>query len=264
MTAPAKTGTILDRILEARKARLARRKFDLPGGLVQKAAETADPARDFPSALIKPGVNVIAEMKKASPSKGVIRADFEPVPLAKQLADAGAAALSVLTEEDFFQGDISHLTNARKAVGIPVLRKDFIFDSWQVWEARSAGADSFLLIAAILDDDTLHELLTAGRTLGMEALVEVHTRWELKRASDAGARIIGVNNRDLKTFEVRLETSLELAEFLPGDCIAVSESGIHSRSEIARLKEAGYNAFLIGEQLMQAADPAAALRSLLG
>ena len=207
--------------------------------------------------------NIIAELKKASPSKGVIRPDFEPVTLAKSLADARAAALSVLTEEDFFQGDISHLANARKAVRVPVLRKDFIFDSWQVWEARSAGADSFLLIAAILDDDTLHELLTAGRTLGMEALVEVHNRVELRRASDASARVIGVNNRDLKTFEVQLETSLELAEFLPGDCIAVSESGIRTAADIARLRGAGFSAFLIGEQLMQSPDPAAALRALV-
>src|SRR5215510_3025783 len=147
MTAPAKTGTILDRILEARRARLVRRKFDLPGGLVQKAAETAEPARDFAAALMKPGVNIIAELKKASPSKGVLREKFEPVRLAKDFGASGAAALSVLTEEDFFQGDLSHLANARKNVGVPVLRKDFIFDSWQVWEARSAGADSFLLIA---------------------------------------------------------------------------------------------------------------------
>ncbi len=263
MTAPAKTVTVLDRILEQRRARVAQRKFDLPPGLVRRAAETAEPARDFAAALVRDSVCVIAECKKASPSRGVLREDFDPAALARGFEQAGAAALSVLTEPDYFRGDIAHLTAARKAVKVPVLRKDFIFDTWQIWEARSAGADAFLLIAAILDDSTLHELLTTGRGLGMEALVEVHTREELQRASDAGARIIGVNNRDLRSLAVRLETSLELAEAMPGDCIAVSESGIRTRGDIARLRAAGFNAFLVGEHLMQAADPAAALRDLV-
>ncbi len=263
MTAPARTGTILDRILEQRRARVARRKFDLPPGLVRRAAETAPPARDFAAALARDSVNIIAECKKASPSRGVLREDFRPADLARGLEQAGAAALSVLTEEDFFQGQLSHLSAARQEVSVPVLRKDFIFEAWQIWEARSAGADAVLLIAAILDDETLSELLAAGRALGMESLVEVHTGEELTRATDAGARVMGVNNRDLRSLEVRLETSLELAAAIPKNCIAVSESGIRTREDIAQLRAAGFRALLIGEQLMQAHDPAAALRDLL-
>ena len=226
--------------------------------------EKAGPARDFAAALSRDSLNVIAELKKASPSRGVLRADFDAKALAVSLAAAGAAALSVLTEEDFFQGSLTNLKAAREAAAIPALRKDFLFDPWQVWEARSVGADSFLLITAILDDAQLAELLLLGRELGMEPLVEVHTRAELDRALACGARIIGVNNRDLKTFTVRLETSLELVASIPDNCIAVSESGLRSHADLERLREAGFDAFLIGEQLMQASDPAAALGALLG
>ncbi len=206
---------------------------------------------------------IIAEMKRRSPSRGLLREDFDAKALAPQLERAGAVALSILTEEDFFQGSLKDLRLARAATQLPVLRKDFVLDPWQVWEARATGADSFLLIVAILSDGLLRELLALGRELGMEALVEVHTREELLRAVDAGAHIIGVNNRDLRTMEVRLETSLELAEAIPDSCIAVSESGIRAPADLARLREAGFDSFLIGERLMESRDPAGALRTLL-
>ena len=218
----------------------------------------------FRGALTRDGINIIAELKKASPSKGLLREQYAPSILAADLEQAGAAALSVLTEEDFFQGSLAHLKEASKATTIPIFRKDFIIDPWQVWEARAAGADSFLLIAAILDDATLKALLELGRALKMEPLVEVHASDELDRAISAGAQIIGVNNRDLRDFQVHLETSLTLIEKIPDDCIAVSESGLHTHADIQRLRNAGFDAFLIGERLMKDADPAGALRVLRG
>jgi indole-3-glycerol phosphate synthase len=260
------SGSILARIVEARRQAIAHRQRVLPLAVLKMTvAKKVSPPRDFPGALSRSGsINVIAELKKASPSRGLLREDFQPVSLAPALEAAGAAALSVLTEEDFFQGSLAHLKEARKACGLPVLRKDFIVDPWQVWEARAAEADSFLLIAAILSDESLGELLALGRELGMEALVEVHSRGELKRALDAEARIIGVNNRDLTNFQVRLETSLELVEAIPDGCVAISESGIRVWQDIERLRQAGFDAFLIGEHLMSYPDPAAALRGLLG
>ena len=193
----------------------------------------------------------------------MIREEYAPAVLAASLEAAGAAALSVLTEEDFFSGSLGDLKEASRVTKIPILRKDFIVDSWQVWETRAAGADSFLLIAAVLNDQEFRDLLELGRALKMEALVEVHSREELERVLAAGARIIGVNNRDLRDFQVHLETSLGLAEAIPEDCIAVSESGLRTYDDLARLRTAGFDAFLIGEHVMQSADPAAALRALL-
>jgi indole-3-glycerol phosphate synthase len=193
-----------------------------------------------------------------------MREDYAPTALAASLEDAGAAALSVLTEEEFFLGSLADLKAAKKATQIPILRKDFIVDPWQVWESRAAGADAFLLIAAILSDQALGELLELGRSLKMEPLVEVHTREELERVIAAGARIVGVNNRDLRDFKVRVETSLELIEAIPEECIAVSESGLRTHEDLARLRGAGFDAFLIGEHLMKDADPAAPLRELIG
>jgi indole-3-glycerol phosphate synthase len=204
------------------------------------------------------------EIKKASPSAGVLRQQFEPEALAQGFEQAGAAALSVLTEEENFQGALAHLRDAHKAVSIPALRKDFILDPWQVWEARAANADSFLLIAAALDDASLAALLHLGRELGMEALVEAHTAGEVERALAAGARIIGVNNRNLHTLEVRVETSFELIEAIPDGHIAVSESGLRSAEDLRKLRAAGFDAFLIGESLMREADPGAALQRLIG
>jgi indole-3-glycerol phosphate synthase len=255
--------TILDRIVEARRASVAHRKRVLPDVALKLAAEKAGPPRDFPGALVREGFNVIAELKKASPSRGILRENYVPAALAASLEQAGTAALSVLTEEEFFSGSLGDLKEARKAVQIPVLRKDFIIDPWQVWEARAAGADAFLLIAAVLGDQALAELLELGRSLKMEPLVEVHTREELDRVIAAEACIIGVNNRDLRDFKVRIETSLELIEAIPENCIAVSESGLRTHEDLARLRQAGFDAFLVGEHLMKEADPAAPLRALL-
>ena len=254
----------LDRIVEARRASIAHRKRVLPDVALKIATQKVEPPRDFAGALSRDGFNIIAELKKASPSRGVIRADYSPASLAPSLEAAGAAALSVLTEEDFFSGSLSDLKAARKAVQIPILRKDFIIDPWQIWEARAAGADSFLLITAILADDLLRELLELGRSLHMEPLVEVHSRDEVSRAIGAGAHIIGVNNRDLRNFDVRLETSLDLIEAIPEGCVAVSESGLRTHDDLARLRNAGFDAFLIGEHLMKEADPCVPLRELLG
>ena len=256
--------TILDRIVEARRESIAHRKRVLPDVALKLAVGKADPPRDFAGALSRAGFNVIAELKKASPSRGVIRGDYAPAELAPKLEGAGAAALSVLTEEEFFLGSLADLKAARKATHIPVLRKDFIIDPWQVWEARAAGADAFLLIVAILGDEALSELLELGRSLGMEPLVEVHARDELARAIAVGARIVGVNNRDLRNFNVCVETSLELVEAIPEECIAVSESGLRTHGDLARLRGAGFDAFLIGEHLMKEPDPAVPLRALIG
>jgi indole-3-glycerol phosphate synthase len=264
MAAETKSGTVLDRIIEARRVAIAHRKKTVPETALRFGVKHAKPVRDFAAALTRDSLNVIAELKKASPSAGLIRADFDPVVLAKGFEEAGAAALSVLTEEEFFQGDLKYMRDARAAVTIPVLRKDFIVDPWQVWEARATDADSFLLIVAALDDALLSELLTLGRDLGMEPLVEVHTREELMRALGAGARIIGVNNRDLKSLAVRAEISTELIEEIPEECVAVCESGLRTRDDLGRLRAAGFDAFLIGEHLMAQPDPAVALGLLLG
>ena len=264
METSARSKNILDTIVEARRASVAHRKRVLPEVALKIAVEKKiPPPRDFPGALTRPGLNVISELKKASPSLGVIRTDYSPAKLATGLEAAGAAALSVLTEEDFFSGALGDLKAASQATKIPILRKDFIVDPWQVWETRAAGADSFLLIAAVLDDESLRDLLELGRELKMEALVEVHSGEELGRVLAAGARIIGVNNRDLRNFKVHLETSLELVESIPDDCIAVSESGLHAHDDLVRLRSAGFDAFLIGEHLMKRDDPGAALAALL-
>ena len=263
MRAETKSGSVLERIVEARRAAIDHRKRVLPEAVLRMAVRKAEPARDFPAALTRDAVNVIAELKKASPSRGVLREDFDPRALAAQFEQAGAAALSVLTEEEFFHGSLKDMRDARASSTLPVLRKDFMVDPWQVWEARATNADSFLLIVAVLRDTALRELLALGRELGMEPLVEVHTREEVARAVDAGARILGVNNRDLRTMEVRLETSLELIDAIPEEGIAVAESGMRSADELARLRAADFDAFLVGEHLMTSPDPAAALRALL-
>jgi indole-3-glycerol phosphate synthase len=263
MNAHANTGTVLDRILDARRISVEHRKKVLPLTALKYGVKAAPPVRDFAAALTRDGINVLAELKPASPSRGTIRDPFEAVALAKSLEAAGATALSVLTEEEFFHGSLKNLRDARKNTELPVLRKDFIFDSWQVWESRANDADSFLLIVATLADQQLTEFIGIGRELGLEPLVEVHTHEELRRAVSAGARIIGVNNRDLKTLEVRAETSFELIEEIPDDCIAVCESGLRSHTDLNKLRAAGYDAFLIGEHLMSSPDPGDALSRLL-
>src|ERR1700691_4109727 len=264
MEISARPRNILDRIVEARRETVAHRKRVLPEVALKIAVDKkVAPPRDFASALTAPGVRVIAELKKASPSRGVIREEYAPAVLAASLEEAGAAALSVLTEEDFFSGSLGDLKEAGRVTKIPILRKDFIVDPWQVWETRAAGADSFLLIAAVLNDVEFLELLELGRKLKMEPLVEVHSREELERVLAAGARIIGVNNRDLRDFQVHLETSLGLAGRVAERCIRVREFGLRTHDDLVRLQRAGFDAFLIGEHVMQSADPAAALRALL-
>ena len=264
MHTPPYTGTVLDRILEARLLEVEHRKKVLPQTALKYGVKAASSLRDFSAALTRPGINILAELKPASPSRGVIRDPFDAIALATSLEAAGAAALSVLTEGEFFRGSLKNLRDARENVQLPVLRKDFIFDPWQVWESRANDADSFLLIVATLRDQQLIELIALGRELGMEPVVEVHTREELNRAIAAGSRIIGINNRNLKTLDVRVETSFELIEQIPDECIAVSESGIRTPGELAKLRAAGFDSFLVGTSLMLAPDPAAALAELLG
>ena len=256
---------ILDRIVDARRESIAHRKRVLPDVALKIAVEKkVPPPRDFSGALSRDGINIIAELKKSSPSKGLLREEYAPAVLASGFEHAGAAALSVLTEEDFFHGSLADLKEASRVTKIPILRKDFIVDPWQVWEARAAGADAFLLIVAILGDETLRELLELGRSLGMEPLVEVHSREETVRAIASGARIIGVNNRDLRDFNVRIETSLELISEIPEECVAVSESGLRTHEDLVRLRKAGFDAFLVGEHLMSYAEPGEPLRALIG
>ena len=219
--------------------------------------------RDFCAALTARRPAIIAEIKQASPSKGTLAHRFDPEAIAQRYAAGGAAALSVLTDTEFFQGSLADLETARAAVSVPVLRKDFTIDAFHVIEAAAHGADAILLIAAILEESELRSLRELAAGFHMDALVEVHDESELEAALASGARIVGVNNRNLHTFEVTLETSLRLASKIPAGIVKVAESGIHSRSAVAQLEEAGFHAFLIGEHLMKAADPAAALRGLL-
>src|SRR5678815_4818080 len=216
----------------------------------------------FRSALQRDGINIIAEFKRRSPSKGMIREGANPVEVASAYQAGGAVAMSVLTEEDYFAGSLDDLRQVKSTVALPVLRKDFIVDEYQVYESAVAGADAILLIVAALDDELLLRLRRlAEDELGMDALVEVHTSDEMKRAAACGAKLIGVNNRNLRTFEVSLETSLSLAREAPSEALLISESGLNNSADLRRLYDAGYRGFLIGETLMRAADPEQALRS---
>ena len=216
------------------------------------------------NALRRGGLNVIAEFKRRSPSKGIIRPDADLVQIVKGYEAGGAAAISVLTEEDYFSGSLDDLRTVKATVRLPVLRKDFVFDEYQVYESAAAGADAILLIVAALDDALLLELRRlAEDELGLDALVEVHTRDEMRRSVESGARLIGVNNRDLRTFEVSLETSLSLAREAPSGALLISESGLRNHEDLNRLHIAGYRGFLIGETFMRAPDPQQALRNVL-
>lgn len=254
---------ILSRIVAAKRAgveAVRRRREELDRRAERRAAER----RNFRAALAARDPALIAEIKRASPSKGTLAAAVDPAEVARAYEEGGAAALSVLTDEEFFRGSLADLEAARAAVKLPVLRKDFTLDEVHVIEAAASGADAILLIAAILDARQLRRLREAAACYGMAALVEVHEEEELGPALDSGAEIIGVNNRNLHTFEVALETSLRLAEKIPVGLIRVSESGIHSRADIERLRAAGYQAFLVGEHLMRAPNPTEALRALIG
>jgi indole-3-glycerol phosphate synthase len=229
----------------------------------ERLAEARSDRRDFRGALCARVPAVIAEVKKASPSKGVLCADFDPVRIANEYARGGASAISVLTDESFFQGSLTHLQSVRAAVDLPVLRKDFTIATAQIVEAAAHGADAILLIAAILTERELRDFREAASRYGMAAIVEVHQRRELEAAIASGAEIIGVNNRNLSTFEVTLDTSLDLAGHMPPGVVRISESGIHNAADVARLRDAGYTVFLVGEHLMKSGDPAAALRQLV-
>lgn len=255
---------ILSKILEQTKITLASRKQAVSRDQLIDELQKQEPARDFARVLSKPGrINIIAEAKKASPSKGIIRPDFDPVSIAQCYEKNGAGAVSVLTEEHFFQGHLDYLRLIRRSVSIPVLRKDFIIDPYQVYEARAAGADALLLIAAALDTSALSSLLHLTHDLGMQALVEVHTVDELKKALNVKPSIIGINNRNLDTFYTNIGITIELQTLIPEGIIIVSESGINTSNDIRRLRSCGIDAFLIGEALMREPDPGLKLSQLL-
>jgi indole-3-glycerol phosphate synthase len=254
---------ILSQIVARKRERLAEARRRRPFAALRAEAQPRPAASRFITALRRDAVNVIAEVKRRSPSKGVIREDFDPVAVARNYAAGGAAAISVLTEEDFFDGSLDHLRAVRAVTNVPLLRKDFVFDEYQIYEALDAGADAILLIAAMLDGPHFNDLLQAADGLGLDVLVEVHDRAEAERVLAYDVRLLGVNNRDLRTFHTSLDTSLELAKDLPPALTLVSESGIRTRADVERLRAAGFHAFLIGEEFMRAADEGAALKALV-
>lgn len=268
-------GKMLDEIMRHKREEVPKRAAMMPLASLRALAETAPAPLDFAAALRQPGVSLIAEVKKASPSRGLLCRDFDPARLAQVYAEGGAAAISVLTDARFFQGQLEYLTTVKETVERgrggeretfalspshpltpspipPVLRKDFIYDPYQIVEARVAGADALLLIVAVLGDNELKRLLEETRRYGMEALVEVHDEAEVERALKAGARVIGVNNRDLRTFNVDIATTARLRPLVPADCVLVSESGIHTPADVRRLKDLGVDAMLVGESLVTA------------
>jgi len=257
---------ILQRILAAKCEEIAAARAERPLAALRAQAEASPLPRDFEGALrgkIAAGrAAVIAEVKKASPSKGVLREDFDPVAIARSYAANGAACLSVLTDERFFQGSSAYLVAAREAAAIPALRKDFMIDPYQVYEARAMGADCILLIVAALDLPRMRELEAIARSLGMTVLVEVHDAAELDAALELATPLVGINNRNLRTFETRLETTLALLERVPAERLVVTESGILTPEDVALMREHGVNAFLVGEAFMRAADPGAELSRL--
>jgi len=257
--------TILDRIVDTKWREIAAARARVPEDDLDRLAAGLPPARDFAGALARPGrVRVIAEVKKASPSAGVIRADFDPVAVATAYERHGADCVSVLTDTDYFQGRLDDLTAVRAAVRLPALRKDFILDRYQLLEARLAGADAALLIAEILPGDRLARLHREATALGLHVLVELHDADQLPRVLDAGATLVGVNNRDLRTFETRLGHTLDLMPRMPAGVTVVSESGIKTRADLDRLAAAGVRAVLVGESLMRAPDIGVALKALIG
>jgi indole-3-glycerol phosphate synthase len=259
---------VLQRILAVKREEVTAAQRVLPLAAVRAAAEAAPAPRPFAAALraaIAAGrAAVIAEVKKASPSKGVLRADFDPAAIARAYAANGAACLSVLTDRQFFQGAPEYLAAARHACALPALRKDFTIDPYQVYEARAMGADAILLIVAALDLPRMQELEALAHALGLGVLVEVHEAAELDLALELESLLLGINNRDLRTFETRLETTLDLLPRIPGGRLVITESGILTRQDVARMRAAGVNGFLVGEAFMRAPDPGAALRLLFG
>ncbi|MEX0677444.1 MAG: indole-3-glycerol phosphate synthase TrpC [Pirellulales bacterium] len=257
--------SVLDKIVAAKREEIAASKRAHPEAALRAAAAAAPPARNFFQPLAAGGpIRLIAEVKKASPSAGVIRRDFQPVEIARTYERHGATCLSVLTDAPYFQGSLDDLRLVREAVGLPILRKDFILDCYQLYEARAAGADAVLLIAECLDDCDLRKLHNEAVALGMAPLVELYDPENLERVFDAGATLIGVNNRDLRTFEADLEHTLRLRERIPDQCVLVSESGIRTHADVERLAAAGVDAILVGESLLASPDIGAAVDALLG
>ncbi len=263
--------TILEEIVESVRAALEEEERRVPLSEVRRRAADAPPPRNIREAQARPqenggegDVRIIAEAKRASPSAGLLADSYDPAALARSFEGGGAAALSILTEPRYFQGSLAHLTDVRNSVSIPVLRKDFTVDPYQVYEARAAGADAGLLIVRCLPNQEISDLRTLARELGMAALVEAHTTEEVERAAACGADIIGINNRNLADFQTDTETSIRLMEGIPEGCVKVAESGIHARADVERLQEGGFHCFLVGEALMRAPDPAAKVRELRG
>ena len=254
----------LEDIVETTRADVARRRQDQPLDVLMASLDPPARNRPFSEALVAPGVSLIAEMKRASPSKGPIRSGADVAEIVRMYEAAGASACSILTEPAFFGGSLDDLRNARAACSLPLLRKDFIVDEYQLVEARLAGADAALLIVAATGDERLHELLAFGQEIGLDLLVEVHDEDDAEIAVAAGAEIVGINNRNLETLEVDTETVLRLLPDIPAGTTIVAESGITDAADVRRLEEAGVDAILVGEALMSAEDPAAAVRVLLG
>jgi indole-3-glycerol phosphate synthase len=259
---------ILNRIIARKQQEISARQQAVSLESLHKQAQAASAPRGFVAALIRRieqgEAAVIAEIKKASPSKGVIRENFNVVDIAKSYEAGGASCLSVLTDRDFFQGHEDYLVAARAACELPVIRKDFIIDSYQVVESRALGADCILLIVAALDDETLSSLHSQAQSLGMDVLVEVHDRAELERALQLDLEFVGINNRDLRSFDTDLETTIDLLDAVPEVCLVVTESGIHSRDDVARMRTHDVHAFLVGEAFMRVPDPGQGLKDLFG
>lgn len=253
---------ILDEIVAHKRGEIVAARAALPEDRLEAEVSGLGPTRDFTAALRQPGMRIIAEVKKASPSAGVIRPDFDPVTIAGIYAEHGADCISVLTDEHFFQGHLDYLTRIRQSVGCPLLRKDFVLDRYQLLQARLAGADAALLIAEILPGDTLGELYQQARELGLHVLVELHDAEQLPRVLETGCELVGINNRNLRTFETRLEHTLDLLDVIPSDRCVVSESGIKTHADLIRLESEGVAAVLVGESLMRAEDIGAALTRL--
>ena len=256
---------ILDTIVAHKREELKWDRERVPLQTLKSQIPDLPPTRNFRAALAPPGiVNLIAEVKRKSPSKGIIREDFDPVEIARTYAKTGASAISVLTDQRFFGGDLSYLSAIRNAVDLPLLRKDFTINEYHIYQARVAGADAVLLIVAILTPEQLQEFIGVAKHVNLAPLVEVHAQTELDIALDVGAEIIGINNRDLKTFHTDIATSFHLRKSIPDDRIVVSESGIYTREDVIRLGEADMDAILVGESLMRSADIGGKVRSLLG
>ncbi len=256
---------ILDTIIDHKRKELQIEQEQVPLSILQSKLRKIPPTKDFRSAIAQPDtINLIAEVKKKSPSKGIIREDFDPIQIAKTYTNNGAAAISVLTDVKFFDGCLDYLSTIRQTVNLPLLRKDFTIDPYHIYQARIAGADAILLIVAVLTPEQLREFMEIAASLSLASLVEVHTEAELEISLDVGAEIIGINNRDLRTFDTDLATTYKLRESIPTGKVVVSESGIYTRADVESLREAGVNAILVGESLMRSTDIGEQVRNLIG